>query len=69
VKNIAKNGAVVAEIGGFEFKGTAKVAGEGSDSRGIGTKALYEKYYSKATKEVIDDWFSLSTVIEIAPQR
>ena len=68
MKNIAKNGAVVAEIGGFEFKGAAKVGRDGSESRGIGTKALYEKYYSKASKEVIDERFSLFTVIESAPQ-
>ena len=32
-----------------------------------GKYALYEKYYGKNSKEVIDDWFSLSTILVIIP--
>jgi hypothetical protein len=29
--------------------------------------ALYEKYYGKAAKQIIKDWFSLSNLIAIEP--
>ena len=67
IKNLEKDASISAEIGGFNFKGKAKVAVEGSSSRELGKKALYEKYYSKASQDVIDDWFSLSTVVEVTP--
>jgi hypothetical protein len=35
--------------------------------RESGKKALYEKYYGPASKEIIDDWFSLSQVIQMSP--
>jgi hypothetical protein len=37
----------------------------GGDAFETGKYALYRKYYGDATKEVIDDWFSESTVIEV----
>jgi deazaflavin-dependent oxidoreductase (nitroreductase family) len=66
MKNIAKNSHVTLKIGSFNFEATARILGE-SPSRELGKKALYEKYYRPASKEVVDDWFELSTVIELVP--
>lgn len=66
MKNLDKNENVSARIDAVKFTGRAKIVEEGS-SRERGKKALYEKYYKPATKAVIDDWFSLSTVIELTP--
>ncbi len=67
MKNVAKNEKVSAKIGSLKFDVLAKILKEGS-SRDVGTRALYEKYYKPAKKEVIDDWFSLSTVVELTPK-
>jgi len=37
------------------------------ESREVGKKSLYEKYYGPAPKATIDDWFELSTIIELTP--
>jgi deazaflavin-dependent oxidoreductase (nitroreductase family) len=66
MKNIAADGRVSMEIGGLTFDGSAKITATGS-SRERGKKALYEKYYGTAKQEVIDDWFSLSQVVEVTP--
>ena len=67
MKNVAKNGKVSAKIGSLKFDASAKILKKGR-SRDIGARALYEKYYQPAKKEVIDDWFSLSTVVELTPK-
>ena len=67
MKNIAENGQVEAKIGALTFKGGAKITEAGA-SRERGKKALYHKYYGPGKQEVIDDWFSLSMVIEIKPE-
>jgi deazaflavin-dependent oxidoreductase (nitroreductase family) len=67
MKNIAKNPKVVAKIESTTIRANAKIVGDGSKAREVGKKALYNKYYGKASKEVIDDWFELSTVIELTP--
>ena len=67
MKNIAKDGRVEAKIGGLTFRGSAMITDAGA-SRERGKKALYEKYYGPAKQDVIDDWFSLSQVIEIIPE-
>ena len=64
MKNLAKNPKVSVEIDSLKFNVSAKILREGR-SRDAGAKALYEKYYHTARKEVIDDWFSLSTVVEL----
>jgi deazaflavin-dependent oxidoreductase (nitroreductase family) len=64
MKNIKQNGEVSFEIGGEHFTGIGHYI-EGSDEAWRCKVALYEKYYGKATKEIIDDWFSLSTLITI----
>jgi deazaflavin-dependent oxidoreductase (nitroreductase family) len=66
MKNLDKNEEVNAKIDALILGAKAKIVGEG-DSREQGKKALYEKYYKPASKAVIDDWFSLSTVIELTP--
>ncbi len=68
MKNLRKTDSVSARIDSVKLDAKARIVGEGS-SRELGKKALYEKYYKPASKEVIDDWFELSTVIELTPQR
>lgn len=65
MKNIRKNRRVSFEIGGKHFEGRARPLEEGTDEAWTGKVALYEKYYGKASREVIEDWFSLSRVLMI----
>lgn len=64
MKNIKQKGEVSFEIGGENFTGKGHYIEE-PDEAWLCKVALYEKYYGKATKEIIDDWFSLSTLIAI----
>jgi deazaflavin-dependent oxidoreductase (nitroreductase family) len=63
MKNIKKNGQVSFMIGGKSFKGNARYLDDGTGEAWTGKVALYEKYYGKATREVIEDWFSLSRLL------
>ena len=65
MKNIKQNCEVSFEIGGENFTGKGHYINEDPDEAWRCKVALYEKYYGKATKEIIDDWFSLSTLIKI----
>jgi deazaflavin-dependent oxidoreductase (nitroreductase family) len=65
MKNIAKNPSVAVKIGTASFNANARIVGGNEQSREIGKNSLYEKYYGPAAKEVIDDWFELSTVVEL----
>lgn len=65
MRNIKQSGQVSFEIGGLTFNGHARYLEDGTDEAWKGKLALYGKYYGKATREVIEDWFSLSTVIVI----
>ena len=65
MKNIKKNSQVSFEIGGKNFNGSARYLEDGMDEAWAGKLVLYEKYYGKATKEVIEDWFSLSRLLVI----
>lgn len=67
MKNIKQNGQVSFEIGGKNFTGKAYYIKEATDEAWRCKVALYEKYYGKAAKEVIEDWFSLSKLIAIEP--
>jgi deazaflavin-dependent oxidoreductase (nitroreductase family) len=67
MKNIAKHGSVSMRIDGVESKGDARITTETEDARETGKKMLYEKYYGPTSQEVIDDWFELSTVVEVTP--
>jgi deazaflavin-dependent oxidoreductase (nitroreductase family) len=66
MKNIRKNEQVSFEIEGRKFKGRAYSLKESAEAW-TAKVALYEKYYVKASKEVIEDWFSLSTLFLIEP--
>lgn len=67
MRNLKQNSEVSFEIGGTNFKGRAHSIPDHSDEAWSAKVALYEKYYGKATKAVIDDWFSLSKLIAINP--
>ncbi len=66
MKNIVESEMVSARIDGVKFDAKARIVGDGSP-RELGKAALYQKYYGPASKEVIDDWFELSSVIELTP--
>jgi deazaflavin-dependent oxidoreductase (nitroreductase family) len=63
MRNIKKNAWVIFEISGKNFAGKAQYLDE--DEARIAKVALCEKYYGKASKEVIEDWFSLSKLLLI----
>jgi len=65
MKNLQKDGKVKVKIGSRNFDGTAIVTPAVSDAREAGKKSLYDKYYGPVSKQALDDWFELSTVIEI----
>jgi hypothetical protein len=65
MKNILKDNRVEFRIGKIQFKGNARIA-ESGEIFELGKRALYLKYYGKADKDTIDDWFSESTIIEIS---
>lgn len=65
MKNIKKNAQVAFEIGGIDFTGEARYIADNREEAWTAKLALYEKYYGKASKEVIEDWFSLSRLITV----
>jgi len=65
MKNIRKNNSVEFRIRDTQFKGRAQIFTNGEPFE-IGKRALYHKYYGKASEDVVDDWFSESAVIEIS---
>jgi deazaflavin-dependent oxidoreductase (nitroreductase family) len=65
MKNIKKHSQVSFEIGGKNFNGNAHYLEDGTEEAWTGKVALYEKYYGRATKEVIEDWFSLSRLLVV----
>jgi deazaflavin-dependent oxidoreductase (nitroreductase family) len=65
MRNIKNNPEVNFEIGGNRFVGKARYL-ECDESEAVKAKlALYQKYYGKAEERIIEDWFSLSTLILI----
>jgi len=63
MRNIKTNPEVKFEIDGKEFVGKARCL-QSDDSETVKAKtALYLKYYGKAEERIIEDWFSLSTLI------
>lgn len=68
MRNIKKNHRVSFEIAGRRFTGKARYLRGATSEAWTGKVALYEKYYGKATREVIEDWFSLSRLIVIEEQ-
>ena len=69
MKNIKRNGQVSFEISGKNFNGAARLLESSTEEAWEAKVALYEKYYGKASKEVIEDWFSLSKLLLIQPYR
>lgn len=64
MKNILRKNRVKFKIDKIQFQGNAKIVKE-KEIFELGKQALYLKYYGKAKKEIIDNWFSESTIIEI----
>jgi len=69
MKNVKRNDQVSFEISGKNFNGTARLLESNTEEAWEAKVALYEKYYGKASKEVIEDWFSLSKLLLIQPHR
>jgi hypothetical protein len=68
MKNTAKNSKVRVRIGSDNFEASGKILGKADKvPKELGMKTLYEKYYDSASKKTIDDWFELSTVVELTP--
>jgi len=65
MRNLARRDEVSVRVGTVTSKAKAQTAK--GNAREHGKRALYEKYYGNATQEVIDDWFDLSTVLELTP--
>ena len=65
MKNLIRDDNVKLKIGSETFNGQAKLTELGSTGRVRGMEALYSKYYGPASKETLDDWFELSSLIEI----
>jgi len=65
MKNTRYNNRVSFVISRRKFIGTARYLRDGTSETERAKEALYEKYYGKASKETIDDWFSLSRLLVI----
>ena len=65
VKNMKKNRSVKFEIGGRTFIGNARLLEDHTEEAWTAKMVLYEKYYGKAAKEIIEDWFSLSKLVAV----
>jgi len=68
MKNLQKNANVRMKIGSATFSGEAKLTLPKSSERDEGARALYTKYYGSASKETLNDWFELSTVVLVTPE-
>ena len=69
MKNIENNDQILFEIGGKNFTGRARILENGTEEAWEAKVALYEKYYGKTSKEIIEDWFSLSRRVGIELSR
>ena len=68
MRNVVQARHVGVRIGRLNLECDAAILKEGeARARELGKKSLYEKYYGPAPKSTIDDWFELSTVIELTP--
>jgi deazaflavin-dependent oxidoreductase (nitroreductase family) len=66
MRNITKNRRVRIQIGTLNVEADATILNEGAPKE-LGKTSLYEKYYGPAPKATVDDWFELSTIIELTP--
>ena len=65
MKNISANKHVNIRIGKVILEADATIVRE-AQPKELGKRSLYEKYYGPAPKATIDDWFELSTIIELS---
>lgn len=65
MKNLCKTDQVEMTITDNRFTGRGRVVSE-TEIFSQGKYALYHKYYGFAEADVIDDWFSESSIIEIS---
>ena len=65
MKNILKDDYVEFRIGEIRWKGRARIV-RGGEAFERGKQSLYLKYYGRASMNVIDDWFSESTIVEVS---
>lgn len=65
MKNIKENAQVSIEVDGSNSTGKARYLQEDTNESMAAKTALYEKYYGKAERKVIEDWFSLSSILTI----
>jgi deazaflavin-dependent oxidoreductase (nitroreductase family) len=66
MRNITHEARVQLRIGSLSLEADATIVSE-SSARELGKTSLYEKYYGPAPKATIDDWFELSTIIQLDP--
>jgi general stress protein 26 len=65
MKNIERDSHVSFVIGNRKLTGVAHYLRNGTKEAEKAKESLYKKYYGKAGKEIIDDWFSLSRLLVI----
>lgn len=65
MRNIRTNEEVSFEIAGRNFTGSGRYIEGDTEEAWTAKVTLYEKYYGKAAKDVIEDWFSLSRIVSI----
>jgi len=65
MRNLAKNKHVTIRIGRSSLEADAAILSRG-EPKELGKRSLYEKYYGPASKPTIDDWFELSTIVELS---
>jgi len=66
MRNIERSSRVRIRIAKLDIEANARIVKD-DESRETGKKSLYEKYYGPAPRATIDDWFELSTIIELTP--
>jgi len=59
MRSIEKNEKVTFQISEKRFTGNARYLKDREKEASGAKVALHEKYYGKASKEIIQDWFSL----------
>ena len=64
MKNIVKNRNVKFRIGRTRYAGKARIIADAGRMKKA-KRVLYFKYYGPASEAKLDDWFELSTLLEI----
>lgn len=66
MKNLVKNNGVSLKVANEQFIGEARILTDANE-KNQAKKALYFKYYGPASDAVLEDWFELSTLLEVRP--